>query len=35
MTDIKQFIRNLNEAWIDSRYDDLYEYSWPLRSTLH
>jgi hypothetical protein len=26
MTDLKQFIRDLNETWQYHRYDDLYEY---------
>jgi len=26
MTDLKQFVRDLNEAWKNHRYDDLYAY---------
>ncbi|NOZ60333.1 MAG: hypothetical protein GXO74_01490 [Calditrichaeota bacterium] len=26
MTNIEQFIRDLNKAWLDGRYDDLYDY---------
>ena len=26
MTDLKQFIRELNDTWRDHRFDDLYEY---------
>jgi ketosteroid isomerase-like protein len=26
MTDLKQFIKELNKAWMEHRYDDLYEY---------
>lgn len=26
MSDITQFIRDLNQAWVDNRYDDLYDY---------
>ncbi len=26
MNDLEQFIRDLNHAWTDSRYDELYGY---------
>ncbi len=29
MTNIEQFIRDLNQAWLDGRYDDLYDYYDP------
>ena len=29
MTKIKQFIRDLNQAWLDGRYDDFYDYYDP------
>ena len=26
MTDYKQYIKDLNSAWMENRYDDLYDY---------
>ena len=28
-TDIEKLVRSLNQAWMESRYDDLYQYFHP------